>query len=1544
MKKLSYFLLTFLTCGAAFGQINFTEHQIEYGDVYQPRDVFSADVDNDGDIDILTAAGHDKVAWYENLGGGQFSFQKIISNHADDVYDVHAADLDGDGDLDALSASWADDKIAWYENLGNGYFSSEFIVDATLNGAVTVEVMDVDNDGKPDIVAGAVIGDEVVWYRNLGNGNFAPKVTIISINAPRDIKLADFDGDGLLDILTFREDHYNVTWFKNSGSATFATQGSLTSSSSNTIETVITDADGDGDWDVAISNSTNFKLYKNDGSGNFGFGTVIYSNHPFEGLDSEDMDNDGDLDIAFAESPGAMYELGWFDNDGTGDYTWRVAASTWDWVLDVNAEDYDNDGNIDLSVASSMDNRINWFRNLGNNTFSNWITISSNLQDIIYDVEYSDLDGDGDLDVIAANSESVGSNHRVDDQRIVWYENLGDGNYGRHKVICYKDVLENPSQLRAADMDGDGDNDVVALSSYVDQLTWFENDGSGNFTYDDMNTINSFSDEINSFDIGDLDGDGDLDVVVNKKDFAESLVIWYENLGNGNFNFGSSSYDIDLDQATIGLSARLKVVDMDQDGQMDVLSSMEYSNQLWWYKNLGNNVFSTPNMINPSISGVQSAEVSDLDNDGDLDVVALSKWDNKLVWHKNNGSNLFAAEAVIDATLVLPKNVRAADLTGDGLDDIYVVHDKEMILYPNTGNGTFAERQLILPLTDGSVTEEIADINGDGKEDILFGEAFQAKVSWLENHGTNCANQVVILNDTVCEGSSYAFNGMNIYEEGTYVDTLLSAGWCDSVVILNLRHKIQGCVIANCNELYISEYMRGSSFNKAIEIYNPTSDNIDLGVYSIQMYVNGSQTPTNTIPLSGTIFSDSTFIISHSSAAAAILNVADIQTAVLNYTGNDAVTLVKNGEIIDMIGQIGVDPGTAWTDGGASTSGMTLVRKYSETMGHTTNFSYSVSTYFDPLPLDDFSSLTLHSSACQPLLCNTDSMMTARICEGDSYNFFGNMLTETGVYTETLTNAANCDSVVTLDLSVNSSNKFLVQTICNGDSYAFNGQNVSTAGIYLDTLPNMYGCDSVIKLTLHVYPPVTGVINQTICQGDSIVVNGTSYKTSVTGAIEIFPGAGFEHGCDSTVIINLVVLPIPTGIDVREACNSYTWIDGLTYTSSNNAATYLIANGAASGCDSLAVLDLTIHTPSFGVDTRTECTSYTWIDGITYTSDNNTATHTIVGGNSNGCDSTVTLNLTIIQPGLSVDVQTGCGSYIWMDGVTYFSDNSTATYTIPGGAANGCDSIITLNLTILPLGTGTDTQVDCGPFTWIDGNTYTTSNNTAVFVLPGGSVNGCDSIVELDLTIIPASHGTDVQAACESYTWIDGNTYTSSNSTATFTIPNGSVTGCDSIVHLDLTIQDVNATISVFNTTLTCDVSGGTYIWLDCGDNTQINGAVSQSFTPTFNGEYAVIVTKNNCTDTSVCVAVNNAGTMDLELSGPLSLYPNPASDWVTVQFGELTDVSIRIYDHSGKEVYRADKLDAASHQVSTQFFARGVYIVHVRNGSVSKNLELIKM
>ena len=99
----------------------------------------------------------------------------------------------------------------------------------------------------------------------------------------------------------------------------------------------------------------------------------------------------------------------------------------------------------------------------------------------------------------------------------------------------------------------------------------------------------------------------------------------------------------------------------------------------------------------------------------------------------------------------------------------------------------------------------------------------------------------------------------------------------------------------------------------------------------------------------------------------------------------------------------------------------------------------------------------------------------------------------------------------------------------------------------------------------------------------------------------------------------------------------------------------------------------------------------------------------------------------------------------------------------------GCDSIVTLNLTILNSSTGTDNQTHCDNFIWIDGNTYTTSKNTATHTLTNSVI---DSIVTLNLTILNSSTGTDNQTHCDNFTWIDGNTYTTSNNTATYIFTN----------------------------------------------------------------------------------------------------------------------------------------------------------------------------
>ena len=157
---------------------------------------------------------------------------------------------------------------------------------------------------------------------------------------------------------------------------------------------------------------------------------------------------------------------------------------------------------------------------------------------------------------------------------------------------------------------------------------------------------------------------------------------------------------------------------------------------------------------------------------------------------------------------------------------------------------------------------------------------------------------------------------------------------------------------------------------------------------------------------------------------------------------------------------------------------------------------------------------------------------------------------------------------------------------------------------------------------------------------------------------------------------NIYVNPISSNYDTLSICSGDSVQIGSNYY--YTAGTYLDTLSTIYGCDSIITLDLTINNSNTGTDTITACDSYTWIDGITYNTSNNTATHTLT--NINGCDSVVTLDLNMNYSTTGIDVQEHCDSFIWIDGNTYTTSNNTATHILTN--ATGCDSVITLNLTI----------------------------------------------------------------------------------------------------------------------------------------------------------------------------------------------------------------------------------------------------------------------
>jgi len=129
--------------------------------------VYATDLDGDGDADVLSASHDDnKVAWYENLGGGAFGVQQVITTAANGAFSVYATDLDGDGDADVLSASVDDSEIAWYENLGGGAFGAGQVITTAADAPYFVYAADLDGDGDADVLSASFYDDKIAWYEN----------------------------------------------------------------------------------------------------------------------------------------------------------------------------------------------------------------------------------------------------------------------------------------------------------------------------------------------------------------------------------------------------------------------------------------------------------------------------------------------------------------------------------------------------------------------------------------------------------------------------------------------------------------------------------------------------------------------------------------------------------------------------------------------------------------------------------------------------------------------------------------------------------------------------------------------------------------------------------------------------------------------------------------------------------------------------------------------------------------------------------------------------------------------------------------------------------------------------------------------------------------------------------------------------------------------------------------------------------------------------------------------------------------------------------
>ena len=731
------------------------------------------------------------------------------------------------------------------------------------------------------------------------------------------------------------------------------------------------------------------------------------------------------------------------------------------------------------------------------------------------------------------------------------------------------------------------------------------------------------------------------------------------------------------------------------------------------------------------------------------------------------------------------------------------------------------------------------------------------------------------INQTACD--SFTLNGQTYTTSGTYTQLRANAQGCDSTITLNLT--IRHSSVATISQTACDSYtLNGQTYTTG-------------GTYT-QVRPN-SQGCDSTITLN--------LVINHSNGST------------INQTACNSYTL--NGQMYTASGTYTQLFNNAAGCDSAVTLNLTIKHSTTATINQTACDSYTLNgqTYATS---GTYTQVRTNAAGCDStitlnLVINHSSAATLTQTACDSYTLNGQTYTASGTYTQLQTNAAGCDSTITLNLTIrNSTTATINTTACN--SYTLNGQTYTASGTYTQLQTNAAGCDSTITLNLTIRNSTTATINATAC--NSYTLNGQTYTASGTYT-QLQTNAA---GCDSTITLNLTIRNSTTATINTTACNSYT-LNGQTYTASG---TYTQLRTNAAGCDSTITLNLTIRNSTTATINATACDSYT-LNGQTYTA---SGTYTQSLTNAAGCDSTITLNLTIRNSTTATINATACDSYT-LNGQTYAT---SGTYTQLLTNANGCDSTITLNLTIKSSTTATINATACDSYT-LNGQTYTTSGTYTQSLT---NANGCDSTITLNLVINNATASTISATACDSYT-LNGQTYAASG-TYTQTVTNAN--GCDSTITLNLVINTVDAGTTQSGETLTATMNGASYQWIDCDSNTPVPGAVSQTFTAQANGNYAVIVTAQGCSDTSACIAVHTVGINE-NTGWHFALFPNPANDVINLTSSEgMQQAEIMIFSTSGRIITVQSNISGNTHVMDVSALAAGVYYIKVvrKDGSAS--------
>jgi hypothetical protein len=708
--------------------------------------VHAAAVNGDGFLDVLGAArvAAGQLAWWKNPGQSAGEWTKyLVKGGFSYTSWVSAADLDGDGDIDVMGTAEAAGDIGWWENLdGLGTSWSEHILDAEFDGAMRIQAADLDNDGDSDIVGTAFEEDVIVWWENTnGDGSVWTQYPVAAgFTNLFGLVLADIDADGDVDVLGSDEGADNINWWEN-------------------VPVVDSDSDGHPDH---LDNCPLLANADQADSDNDGLGDVCDSDLDADGFDNEldncpsisnpdqaDADGDGKGDACDTDDSDADGVIDLADNCPAVSNADQVDTDG-DGAGDACDPDDDNDGVIDELDDLPLDPN-EWLDSdadgIGNNTdtdddndgipdstpavvefFAH--SIGTGL-DYPESVAAADIDGDGDMDVLTAESNT-------DD--ITWWENTaGDGSAWTGHLVATE--FCNANAVYSADVDGDGDLDIIgAAQSCGGAITWWENT-SGNGTtwteravsqpYDFLSGTGGY-DFATSVFVADVDGDGDKDIL--SAAFSEDDISWWENTSGNGRSWTKRTIAAAYDGASSVVAA-----DVDGDGDIDVLGAGWIQDSItWWENGAGNGLAWTEHVISSTFDGANSVFAADVDGDGDIDLIGSAYYANDVAWWENTAGDGSAwTMNILDANFFGVHEVKASDIDSDGNMDVLAAGVNSSISWWQNTNNAWTKHALPGP---AAASVDATDVDGDGDIDILGtgsgGFAGNGHVNWYENQST----------------------------------------------------------------------------------------------------------------------------------------------------------------------------------------------------------------------------------------------------------------------------------------------------------------------------------------------------------------------------------------------------------------------------------------------------------------------------------------------------------------------------------------------------------------------------------------------------------------------------------------------------------------------------------------------------------------------------------------------------------------------------------------------------------------------------------------